>query len=363
MISSSLSRFFPKALFSATSVSMSTSTTRRCWRHSSCERRSTQPKQKGPRQQGPLGSQEVLVSAGPFVIGTDTEPWSFDNERPAHVLDLPAFWIDSASVTNAAYIEFIEAGGYQNATCWSDDGWEWRRESGAEHPGGWKRDGEGGWSRYRYGTREPVPLDEPVQHVCWYEADAYSRWASKRLPTEAEWEKAASWDAGRERKRRFPWGDDPPSSGLANLGHRYFRPAAVGAYPGGASPWACHQMIGDVWEWDCVRLRSVPGLRGLPLPGVLRGLLRIRVQGPARRFLGYASRGDPEHLPKLGLPEPRSDLCGLSLRPRRVSSSTRFMTQASSLSIDVHLTSEDLHAALRNDALHGLQTTPKGASA
>jgi iron(II)-dependent oxidoreductase len=102
-----------------------------------------------------------------------------------------------------------------------------------------------------------------VCHVCWFEADAYARWAGKRLPTEAEWEKAASAEPGGT-KRRYPWGDAPPGPELANLGQRYFRPAAVGAYPQGASPWGCEQMIGDVWEWTSSAFTPYPGYHWFP---------------------------------------------------------------------------------------------------
>ncbi len=113
------------------------------------------------------------------------------------------------------------------------------------------------------GGAEDLPLDEPVQHVSWYEADAFARWAGKRLPTETEWEKAASWDILGQHKRRFPWGDES-LEGSANLGGRYFRPAPVGAYPAGVSAVACHQMIGDVWEWTASDLAGYPGFRSFP---------------------------------------------------------------------------------------------------
>ena len=196
--------------------------------------------------QAPEG--DVFVPAGPFVMGTD-EGWAYDNERPAHQRDLPSFWIDAAPVTNRQYLEFIDAGGYCDPRWWADEGWAWRQETNAENPLFWREEGEGAWSRLRFGWREDVPPDEPVQHVCWYEADAYARWAGKRLPTEAEWEKAAIGAKG---------------AADANLGQRHYRPAPVGAYPAGASVYGVHQLIGDVWEWTASDFEPYPGFASFP---------------------------------------------------------------------------------------------------
>jgi iron(II)-dependent oxidoreductase len=207
---------------------------------------------------------EVFVAGGGFEMGTSTEPWAYDNERPAHEVDVPAFWIDTAPVTNADYLTFVDAGGYDDPRWWTADGWKWRQEAELEHPQFWRRDGAGQWERSRFGWIEPLPGAEPVQHVCWYEADAYAHWAGKRLPTETEWEKAASWDPVAGRKRRYPWGDDGPDAGRANLGQRHFGPAAVGAYPAGASAYGCVQMLGDVWEWTASDFTPYPGFVAHP---------------------------------------------------------------------------------------------------
>ncbi|MBV8305051.1 MAG: ergothioneine biosynthesis protein EgtB [Acidimicrobiia bacterium] len=207
---------------------------------------------------------EVRVDGGPFVMGTDLEPWAYDNERPAHTVDVDAFYIDTTPVTNGVYAQFIADGGYSERAWWTDAGWAWVEEASLEHPEFWLPDGAGGWARTRFGRVEAVPPDEPVQHVCWYEADAYARWAGKRLPTEAEWEKAASWTADGV-KRRFPWGDEEPTAVQANLstGGR-FSPAPAGSFAAGASPWGCRQMIGDVWEWTSSDFAAYPGFRAFP---------------------------------------------------------------------------------------------------
>jgi iron(II)-dependent oxidoreductase len=212
---------------------------------------------------GPVGPAEVLVEGGPFTLGTSDEAWAYDNERPAHTVDLAPFFIDTTPVTNGAFLAFVDDGGYADRRWWTAPGWKWRQQAGLEHPEFWRREGEGAWSRLRFGYVEPLPPAEPVQHVCWYEADAFARWAGKRLPTEAEWEKAASWTRDG-RKLRYPWGDAPPTDTTANLSQRHFGPAPVGAYPAGVSPWGCHQMVGDVWEWTSSDFRPYPEFASFP---------------------------------------------------------------------------------------------------
>jgi gamma-glutamyl hercynylcysteine S-oxide synthase len=210
---------------------------------------------------------EVLVPAGTFAMGTDDEGWAYDNERPQHVVDLPAFWIDTWPVTNARFQVFIDDRGYERQELWCPEGWAFQMQARLEGPMFWRREGPGTWSRNRFGWVEDVPPDEPVQHVCWYEADAFARWAGRRLPTEQEWEKAARWSpaplSSRSRSR-FAWGDAEATPERANLGGRHFRPAPVGAYPAGAAPCGAQQLIGDVWEWTASDFRPYPGFATFP---------------------------------------------------------------------------------------------------
>ncbi|MFD9127305.1 ergothioneine biosynthesis protein EgtB [Kitasatospora sp. NPDC059571] len=217
-----------------------------------------------PAAAGGLLPAEVLVPAGPFTMGTDTEPWALDNERPAHPVDVPAFWLDTTPVTNGAYQRFIADGGYDDPRWWTPQGWEHRVQAGLTAPLYWERDGAGGWLRRRFGAEEPVPADEPVLHVSWYEADAYARWAGRRLPTEAEWEKAARFDPATGRSRRYPWGDGDPGPDHANLGQRHLQPAPAGAYPAGEAPCGARQLVGDVWEWTASDFLPYPGFRAWP---------------------------------------------------------------------------------------------------
>ena len=206
---------------------------------------------------------EVLVPGGPFTMGTSTEPWALDNERPSHAVDVAPFFLDTAPVTCGAYAEFIADGGYEDARWWTAAGWEHRQRAGLVAPLYWSRDG-GQWVRVVFGMTEPVRPEEPVVHVCWYEADAYARWAGRRLPTEAEWEKAARFDPATGLSRRFPWGNAEPEAAHANLGQRFLRPAPAGSYPEGAAPCGARQLMGDVWEWTSSDFGPYPGFSAWP---------------------------------------------------------------------------------------------------
>jgi iron(II)-dependent oxidoreductase len=199
----------------------------------------------------------VLIPGGPFTLGVDefTEPHSLDNERPAHVVDVPAFRIGRVPVTNAEWRGFIDDGGYRQPRWWCERGWAHRQQADLVSPQFWNADG----TRTRFGHIETIPGDEPVQHVTFFEAQAYAAWAGARLPTEIEWEKACAWDPEAGSRRRFPWGASEPTALLANLGGDALRPAPVGAYPAGASAYGVEQLLGDVWEWTSSPLRPWPG--------------------------------------------------------------------------------------------------------
>ncbi|MGB3482550.1 MAG: ergothioneine biosynthesis protein EgtB [Mycobacterium sp.] len=200
----------------------------------------------------------VPVPAGDFVLGVDAadEPFSLDNERPAHTVEVPGFRIGRVPVTNGEWRAFIGDGGYRRRELWSVPGWEHRTQAALVAPQFWN---SGDGTRTRFGHVETIPDNEPVQHVSYFEAEAYAAWAGARLPTEIEWEKACAWDPAFGRRRRFPWGAETPTAQLANLGGEALRPAPVGAYPGGASAYGAEQMLGEVWEWTSSPLRPWPG--------------------------------------------------------------------------------------------------------
>jgi gamma-glutamyl hercynylcysteine S-oxide synthase len=203
---------------------------------------------------------KTLVPAGPFEMGAPATGFAYDNERPRRTVDVPAFEIDVTPVTNGAYRLWVESGGYDDPGCWSEAGWEWRVRAGACRPLYWTGDGRERW----FDRFEPIDPAAPVQHVSWYEADAYARWRGERLPTEAEWEKAAAWWPGSGLTRSFPWGDEPPTPDHANLDALAFRPASPGAFPAGSSPHGCVAMIGDVWEWTASDFDGYPGFEPHP---------------------------------------------------------------------------------------------------
>ena len=203
------------------------------------------------------GPERVFVAGGPFTLGVDAaaEPFSLDNERPAHTVDVGPFWIGRLPVTNRQWREFIGDGGYRRPELWSERGWQHRTHAQLERPMFWTADG----TRRRFGMEEDVPDGEPVQHVCYFEAEAYAHWAGARLPTETEWEKACAWDPRATARRTWPWGSQSPDASLANLGGLGLRPAPAGAYPAGASAYGAEQMIGDVWEWTSSDFTPWPG--------------------------------------------------------------------------------------------------------
>ena len=158
------------------------------------------------------------------------------------------FWIDITPVTNGDFLTFMGEGGYSTRELWSEDGWQWLRDSHIHMPRNWSWQ-DGAWWLRCMGRDRPLDFNCPVTHVSCHEAEAFARFVGKRLPTDQEWEAAAGWDPETQWRREFPWGNMQPSPHVANLDQLGFGAAAVGAYPGNLSPIGCYGMIGDVWEW------------------------------------------------------------------------------------------------------------------
>jgi iron(II)-dependent oxidoreductase len=195
-----------------------------------------------------------------FELGaTPDEPFVFDNEKWAHPVEVRPFAIARAPVTQAEFVAFVEDGGYRQARLWSGQGWRWREEAGALHPVYWRREGAGRWLRRDFDRWVPLEGRRPMLHVNWYEADAYCRWAGRRLPRESEWEFAAAGGDLARAKRRFPWGAAFPTHRHAHLDWRTMGCLDVDALPEGESAFGCRQMIGNVWEWTADDFLPYPG--------------------------------------------------------------------------------------------------------
>lgn len=209
----------------------------------------------------PIPGAELMLGADP------DQPFVFDNEKWAHPVELEPFQIARAPVTNAEFATFVEDGGYRRRDLWGEEGWDWRHDAGADLPVYWRRRGEGEFEQRRFDRWQALPPHEPVVHVCWHEADAYCRWAQRRLPTEAEWELAAAGAPSgpapgaplAPAKRLRPWGEEPLGPEHANLDGRLLGPADVAAFPAGDSAFGCRQMLGNVWEHCASDFLPYPG--------------------------------------------------------------------------------------------------------
>ena len=223
-----------------------------------------EPVSRGGGRLASVSPEDILRFAGGEVeVGTSDRSAAYDNERSRHTVYLPPFWIDRYPVTNADYAGFIAAGGYTTRKYWSDAGWAWVAETGAQAPMYWDwRDG--GWHTRSMDRSAPVEPSHPVCHVCYHEAEAFARFTGKRLPTEFEWEAAASWDASTHTKVTYPWGEQLPSRTIANIDQLSFGTAPVGSYEQNVSPLGCYGLSGDVWEWTSSDFRPYPGFQSFP---------------------------------------------------------------------------------------------------
>jgi iron(II)-dependent oxidoreductase len=233
------------------------------------------------------GAPDVEVPGGEFALGASRKsPFVFDNEKWAHPVEIKPFQISRHAVTNRDFLLFVEDDGYRRREFWSAEGWKWlatggapvldrsfarfwggekrltrknaAAEPGIRHPIYWRRESDGRWSQRIFDRWTSLRDEFPVIHVNWYEAEAYCKWAKRRLPTEAEWEMAAAWAPAGE-KRHFPWGDGPPDRQKANLDGTALAPSPVGDHQAGDSALGLRQMIGNVWEWTASDFLPYPG--------------------------------------------------------------------------------------------------------
>ncbi|HKO54332.1 MAG TPA: SUMF1/EgtB/PvdO family nonheme iron enzyme [Thermoanaerobaculia bacterium] len=202
------------------------------------------------------------IPAGIATLGADRDEIGFawDNELPSLRVEVPGFEIDTHSVTNGDFMEFVEAGGYRDAGLWSEKGWQWVATTGVRHPHFWLE--KDGW--YWRGMFEliPLPKDWPV-YVTYAEAEAYARWKGRRVPSEGEYHRAAyGTPSGEERLQ--PWGDELPDVTRGNFGFANWEPVPVGSYPAGASAWGVHDLVGNGWEWTSSLFEGFPGFTPTP---------------------------------------------------------------------------------------------------
>ncbi len=222
-------------------------------------------------------SQAIEIPGGEFYMGSDAAE-ALDNERSRHLCYLEAYSIDRYPVTCRQYRDFMESGGYQNPDWWSADGWKWLQSHLVDRP--------------LYWSENPAFNNHPVCGVSWYEAEAYCNFIGKRLPSEAEWEKAASWDAKNQTYRIYPWGEEPPNGSLCNHGNNIANTSPVDAFHKGASAIGCWDMLGNVWEWTASTFDAYPGFKSYPY----RGYSQVYFDGEHRVLKGGSWATFPQAL-------------------------------------------------------------------
>ena len=230
-----------------------------------------------PNAPCPIPNSAIEIPAGEFYMGSDAAE-ALDNERSRHLSYLEAYSIDRYPVTCRQYRDFMESDGYQNPDWWSADGWKWLQVEAVSQP--------------LYWSENPAFNNHPVCGVSWYEAEAYCNFIGKRLPSEAEWEKAASWDGINQKYRIYPWGEEPPNGSLCNHGNNIANTSPVDAFPKGASAIGCGDMLGNVWEWTASTFDAYPGFESYPY----RGYSQVYFDGEHRVLKGGSWATFPQAL-------------------------------------------------------------------
>jgi len=205
------------------------------------------------------------ILGGTFCMGSANRH-DYDNEADPHHVEIDRFRLAKHPVTAYEWTLFMEDGGYSRAELWTKEGWDWRESENAVAPEYWIRQ-ERGWAFFSPLGPRPIHPDEPASCLSWFEADAYARWAGKRLPTEAEWEYSASVDPSTGLSRRHPWGAQTATAQHACYGLNDWGPSIVGSYPLGASAFGIHDMAGSIWEWTSSKFLPYPGFRAFPYDG------------------------------------------------------------------------------------------------
>jgi iron(II)-dependent oxidoreductase len=220
---------------------------------------------KTPRAKSHL----VDIVAGHATLGLRREQgdeFGWDNEFEPQEVFVPEFAIDNYNVTNRDFLLFMQAGGYTDASLWSDEARAWKKKEGILHPTFWRRSGNLWSYRTMFGDIQ-LPLDWPV-YVSHAEASAYAKWLGRELPTEGQFHRAAYGTSEDQVERHYPWGHEAPSTRYGNFDFAHWDPSPVGAYPRGASAFGVHDIVGNGWEWTGTEFGPFPGFTPMPFyPG------------------------------------------------------------------------------------------------
>ncbi len=202
----------------------------------------------------------IDVPAGQATLGmrrgNNTE-FGWDNEMDGFEAFVPGFAIDNYNVMNRDFLQFMQSGGYDNRSLWSDDAWAWKKAEGIQHPTFWRREGSLWMYRTMFGDIQ-LPLDWPV-YVSHAEATAYAQWLGRKLPTEEQFHRAAYGTSDDRVERQYPWGNETPGEKYGNFNFAHWDPKPVGSYPRGASAFGVHDLVGNGWEWTRTEFGPFPG--------------------------------------------------------------------------------------------------------
>jgi len=207
----------------------------------------------------------VEIPAGTATLGMEHihgDEFAWDNELGAHEVAVEEFAIDNYNVTNHDFLRFMQAGGYENPALWSDQAWAWKAKEGIEHPMFWRREGNLWIYRTMFGEI-CLPPEWPV-YVSHAEATAFAKWLGRKLPTEAEFHRAAYGAPQGGKERSYPWGEEAPSASRGNFNFKSWDPSPVGAHIPGGSAFGVHDLVGNGWEWTRTEFAPFPGFTPMP---------------------------------------------------------------------------------------------------
>jgi len=226
-------------------------------------RDSSEPSDLSPRDDSPVANDLAEIPAGEITLGLarGSGEFGWDNEFEEHRVAVPEFRIQRYKVTNAQYLEFLEAGGYDAREFWTDADWNWKNQGQISHPAFWKQSGNG-WLLRSMFEEIPLPANWPA-YVSHAEASAYAKWMGKLLPTEGQWQRAA-FGAADGRERQYPWGNEAPSGRFGNFDLRRWDPEPVDASPDGASAFGVRDLLGNGWEWTSTKFAPFAGFQTFP---------------------------------------------------------------------------------------------------